>query len=76
MESKGSLYSVGSLTTVAGETAKCRSDLVEVLEVRQDRGGIKPAGNYTFLYANGNESHELGTRFCVHKTIILIVKTA
>jgi hypothetical protein len=32
-----------------------------------DRGSMKPAGKYTFLYGKGNENRELGTgsSFCI-----------
>jgi hypothetical protein len=46
---------------------------VGVEEVRWDRGGTEPAGEYTFFYGKGNESHELGTGFSVHKRIISAV---
>jgi hypothetical protein len=42
--------------------------------VRRDRGCTEPAGEYTFFYAKGNENHELGTGFSVHKIIISAVK--
>jgi hypothetical protein len=42
---------------------------VGVQEVRWDRGGTEPAGEYTFLYGKGNENDELGTGFFVHKRI-------
>jgi hypothetical protein len=32
-----------------------------IQEVRWDRGGTEPAGEYTFFYGRGNEKHELGT---------------
>jgi hypothetical protein len=32
-------------------------------EVRWDRGGTKPASEYTFFYGEGNENFELGTGF-------------
>jgi hypothetical protein len=33
------------------------------VEVRWDKGGIEPAGKYTFFYGKGNKKHELGTIF-------------
>jgi exonuclease III len=44
-----SLYRPGSLKTVSGESAKYKSDLVGVQEVRWDKGGTEPAGDYTFF---------------------------
>jgi hypothetical protein len=37
-------------------------------------GGTEPVGEYTSFYGKGNENHELGTVFFVHKRIISAVK--
>jgi hypothetical protein len=66
--------SIGSLKTVSGELAKYKLELVGVQEVRWDKGGTKPAGDYTFFYGNGNADHHLGTAFSVHKRIVSVLK--
>jgi hypothetical protein len=43
--------------------AKNRLDLVGVQEVRWDRGGNEPAGNYMFYCENRPKNHELYTGF-------------
>jgi exonuclease III len=41
-----SLYRAGSLVTVGKEISEYKSDLIGVQEVRWDRGGTEPAGEY------------------------------
>jgi hypothetical protein len=69
-----SLYRAGSLITVASEISKYKLDLVGVQEVRWDKGGTEPAGEYIFFQEKGNENHELRTNFFVHRRIITAVK--
>jgi hypothetical protein len=60
--------------TVAREMSKYTLDLVGVQEVRWDRGGTEPAGDYAFFYGKGNKKHILGTSVFVHKRIVSAVK--
>jgi hypothetical protein len=59
---------------VAEDISKYELELVGIQEVRWDRGGTEPAGEYTFFYGQGNENHELGTGLFVHKRNIAAVK--
>jgi hypothetical protein len=47
--------------TIAQELAKFNLDLVGVQEVRGDRGGTEPAGEYTHFCGKANGNH--GNRF-------------
>jgi exonuclease III len=69
-----SLYRSGSLKTETGESTKYKLDLVGVQEIRWDKSGTGPAGDYTFLYGNGNADHHLGTGFFIHNKIRSAVK--
>jgi hypothetical protein len=68
-------YRAGSLMTIVKEISRYKLDLMGVQEIRWDRGGTEPAGEYTFFYGKGNENHELGTGFFfVRKRSITAVK--
>jgi hypothetical protein len=69
-----SLSRAGSIRAVAEEISKYKLDLVGVQEVRWDGSGTEAAGEYIFFYRKGNENHELGKGFFLHKRIISTVK--
>ena len=45
-----------------------------VQKVRWDKGGLVRTEDYHFINGNGNENHQLGTRYFVHHRIIPAVK--
>jgi hypothetical protein len=45
-----SLYMSGSLTTVARELSRCKLNLLDLREVRWDKGGTERAGDYNFFF--------------------------
>jgi hypothetical protein len=47
------------------EISKYKLDFVGVQEVRWDRGGTEPAGEYICFYGKGNED-QLVTGFFIH----------
>jgi hypothetical protein len=49
-------------------------DLMGGKVARGEGSGTELAGEYTFFYGKGNENHELGAKFFVHKRIILAGK--
>jgi hypothetical protein len=61
------------LTTVARELGKYKLELVDVQEVRWEKGGTKRAEDYTFFYGQGNGDHQLGAGFFVHERIVSAV---
>jgi hypothetical protein len=62
-----SLYRAGSLMTVGKETSNYNLHFVEAQEIKWDRGGTEPAGEYTF-YGKGNGNHEYGTFFPIKES--------
>ena len=69
-----SFYRAGSLKAAARELARYKLDVVGVQEVRWNKEGTVRAGDYNFFYGKGNENHQLGTGFIVHRRLVSTVK--
>ena len=68
-----SLYRTRSLKAAARELARYKLDVVGVQEVRWDKDGTVRAGDYNFFYGKGNENHQRGTGFFVHRRLVSAV---
>jgi hypothetical protein len=69
-----SLYRPGSLMAAAMELARYKLGLVDVQEVRWDKGCTLRAGECNYIYVKGNENHQLGTGLFVPHRIVSAVK--
>jgi hypothetical protein len=57
------------LKTIVREIGKCKLELVGIQEVRWEKGSTDQAEDYAFLFGEGNEGHQLGKGFFIHKKI-------
>jgi hypothetical protein len=60
---------------IAKYLSKYKLHLVGV-QVRWDRGGTEPAGEYALFYGKENENHELGISCFVQKRILSAGKSS
>jgi hypothetical protein len=69
-----SLYRIGSLKTVARELGKYRLDLVDVQEVRWEKGATERAEGYTIFLWTGEWGSSVRDRIFGHKRIVSTVR--
>jgi hypothetical protein len=69
-------YRSGSQHKAARELAKCKSDIVGRQEVSWNKGDTDPACYFKLFYRKGNDNHQTGTGFFIHKEITPSAKTA
>jgi hypothetical protein len=63
------VYIPGSLLTVQKELSEHNFDLVEVHDVRLDRGSTEPRPEYSFSTRRGNENRDLVQIFlCIRES--------
>jgi hypothetical protein len=67
------LFSAGSRTAAARESARYKLDLVGVQAVKWEKGVTIKAGDKNFFYGKGNDNDQLGTEFFVHHRIVSAV---
>jgi exonuclease III len=71
-----SIYRIGSLKTVARELGKYKLDLLDVQEVRWEKGSTERAQDYTFFYRQMNGDHQLGIVSAVKRVEFISDRTS